>query len=133
MKATIDRETTAIKKEFSEELVEFTKNFNESFCDIQSNGNTEHLVKSDMVNVSILSEKYEKMHCKFEELSSNVELNHNTIMDIKTDNDDKIKSITERVQLLEDRPFVRLTQNEDQLAELLSRVFKKKSKQGLRS
>ena len=61
--------------------------------DIQSNGNTEHLVKHDMVNFSILSEKHEKMHCKFEKLSSSVEFNHNTIMDIKTDNDDKVKSL----------------------------------------
>ena len=110
MKVTIDRETTAIKKEFNEELVKFRDNFNERLSDIQSNGNNEHLVKHDMVNMSILSEKYEKMHCKFEELSSNVELNHNTIMDIKTDNEVIAKSLAERIQLLEDRPFVRSTQ-----------------------
>ena len=119
MKVTIDREITAIKKEFNEELVKFRDNFNERLSDIQSNGNNEHLVKHDIVNMGILSEKYEKMHCK----SSNVELNHNTIMDIKIDNDDKVKSLTERIQLLEDRPFIRSTQNEDQLVKLLSRVF----------
>ena len=123
MNVAIDRETTAIKKEFNEELVKFRDNFNERLSDIQSNGNNEHLVKHDMVNMGILSEKYEKMHCKFEELSSNVELSHNTIMDIKTDNDDKVKSLAERIQLLEDRPFARSTQNEDQLVKLSSRVF----------
>ena len=123
VKVTTDRETTAIKKEFNEKLVKFTNNFNERLSDIQSNGNTEQLRKHDMVNISILSTKYEKMHCKFEELSSNVELNHNTIMDIKTDNDDKVKSLTKRVQLLEDRPFVRSTHNEDQLVKLSSRGF----------
>ena len=122
MKVTVDRETAAIKKEFNEELVKFTNNFNERLSDIQSNGNTEHLVKHDRVNISILNTKYEKMHCKFEELL-NVELNHNTIMDIKKDNNDKVKSLTERVQLSEDRPFVRSTQNEDQLVKLSSRVF----------
>ena len=43
------------------------------------------------------------------------------------DNDDKVKGTTERVQLLEDRTLVRLTQNENQFAKLSPRIFSFKS------